>query len=317
MLLRSILITSIAFVGCQPARTAPAPQDHRYGGSDQTQKQSGDNPDFNKDQWTNPENPDGQNNDRRIQGDGNYDYSNGNGTDGQGDGGGDSTPPPSNNTNGTGGQTGSGEGKSNGGLSFLYDVPSDNAANSKAHGLLVLLHGSSASNYTRMVGMMQQVANLHGLIRVSVLAPNGRGWNEGGESNAADSLHALVQDEFFAKYNVDKSKIFFSGQSSGAGFLASHFVAMHAKDYTGGAFMQCGANAPRVQFAPDEATKKNFKLHFEITTGDSIWPQAYVQGTQAYSQAGMNVTKDNTKSGGHCQFDQQAIIQSYIVGMMQ
>jgi len=79
--------------------------------------------------------------------------------------------------------------------------------------------------------------------------------------------------------------------------------------------MLCGANPPRVNFQPDAATKANFKLHFEITTNDGIWPSAYQQGTAAYEQLGMAVTKDNTKPGGHCQFSQPDVVLQYIGAM--
>ena len=78
-------------------------------------------------------------------------------------------------TKGSGGPTGFNELQSTGGLSYQLDAP----AAAGPHGLLVLLHGSTASNYREFVPMMAQVAAAHDLIRVSVLAPNGKGWNEG------------------------------------------------------------------------------------------------------------------------------------------
>lgn len=221
-----------------------------------------------------------------------------------------------NATNGTGGPTGPNELTSQGGLRYQIDAPPPGP---RARGLLVLLHGSSASNYTRMVSMMANVAAQYDLIRVSVLAPNGQGWNEGGQQaqvDAAGKLHALVQQDLYPKYNIDRSRVMFSGQSSGGGFLSSHFVPLHGKDYQGGAFFQCGAAPPAVTFAPDATTKARFRLHFEITTGDTIWPQSYARAVTSYTQAGMSLTKDDTKPGGHCQFDQQAIIQANIKAML-
>ena len=215
-------------------------------------------------------------------------------------------------TGGTGGKTGDLELKSASGLSFLMNAPADVHTSGKAYGVLVLLHGSTASNYKNFVKMMAGVAQENDLIRVSVLAPNGQGWNEGGEVAAADALHALVQQEIMAKYNIDKKKVLFSGQSSGGGFLSTNFIPQHAKDYQGGAFLQCGAAAPRVAFTPDAATKSSFKLHFEITTGDTIWPSSYANALNKYSAAGMQFSKDDTKPGGHCAFDQQQVIRDHI-----
>lgn len=226
-------------------------------------------------------------------------------------------PKPATNTKGTGGATGRNTLKSAGGLSFMIDVPA--AAPAKPRGLLVALHGSGASNYQNFLDMMSSVASKYDLIRVSVLAPNGQGWNEGGntaQANAADLLHRLVQEDLFKKYDIETTKVFFTGQSSGGGFLSTHFLPLHAKDYRGGAFMQCGAAPPSVTFAPDAATKAGLKLHFEITTGDTIWPTSFKNAVTAYTNAGMSLTKDDTKPGGHCAFDQQAVIQAHIDAML-
>ncbi len=219
-----------------------------------------------------------------------------------------------NSTKGSGGPTGQNELKSAGGLSYIINAPA--AAATKPRGLLVLLHGSTASNYKTFVGMMESVATKYDLIRVSVLAPNGQGWNEGNQPSAAELLHRVLQEDLFPKYDIDLARVFFSGQSSGGGFLSSHFLPLHAKDYHGGTFLQCGAAPPFQSFTPDAATKQNMKLHFEITTGDPIWPQSYANAVSAYTNAGMSLTKDNTKPGGHCQFDQQQVIVDHITAML-
>jgi predicted peptidase len=218
----------------------------------------------------------------------------------------------SDDTNGSGGAKGNQSLKASVGLNYMINVPNDNAPNGKSHGLLVLLHGSGASNFREFVRMMSKVATEEGLIPVSVQAPNGRGWNEGNQNNAAELLHRLLQEEILPKYNVNKRKIVFSGQSSGGGFLSSHFVPLHADDYEGGAFLQCGAAPPQAQFRPSDATKKRFRLHFEITSGDPIWPQSYRRAVAAYEAAGMQVSKDESKRGGHCSFDQQQVIRDHI-----
>jgi len=231
------------------------------------------------------------------------------------DGGGDaSTTPATKSSKGTGGPTGQNELKSTGGLSYIINVPA--TAPAAPRGLLVLLHGSTASNYRQFITIMANVATAQNLIRVSVLAPNGQGWNEGNQTSAATLLHDLVQKDLLPKYDIDLERIVFSGQSSGGGFLSSHFLPLHAKDYRGGAFMQCGAAPPVPAFAPDVATKQGFRLHFEITTGDTIWPTSYKNAVTAYTGAGMTLTKDDTKPGGHCAFDQQAVIQARLATML-
>jgi hypothetical protein len=213
-----------------------------------------------------------------------------------------------NATGGSGGPVGPAELMSGGGLTYEIDAPAGNSP----RGLLILLHGSTASNYDTFIGLMRQVASTYALIPVSVLAPNGQGWNEGNQVRAAELLHRLVQDDLYTKYNVDKSRVLFSGQSSGGGFLSSNFVPAHAADYTGGAFFQCGAAPPNIAFAPSAQTRAQFRLHFEITTGDPIWPDSYAASLQSYTAAGMSLTQDNTKPGGHCAFDQQQVILDHI-----
>lgn len=222
-------------------------------------------------------------------------------------------PPTEGETSsGSGGAKGANELKGANGLNYMIDVPESNGPG-KAHGLLILLHGSGASNYRNFVGTMAKVAEQHELIRVSVLAPNGSGWNEGDQNAAAEKLNQLVQDDLLPKYNIAKKKMLFSGQSSGGGFLSSHFVAKYGKNYQGGAFLQCGAAPPNGGiFSPDESMRKNFRMHFEITTGDPIWPSSYARATQVYEAAGMKISKDNTKRGGHCAFDQQQVILDHI-----
>ena len=217
-------------------------------------------------------------------------------------------PPSVDSTHGSGGPTGPASLTSAGGLSYLIDAP----AAAGPHGLLVLLHGSTASNYTTFIGMMRDVSRRYDLIPVSVLAPNGQGWNEGNQVRAAELLHRLVQEDLFPRYDVDKARVLFSGQSSGGGFLSSNFIPAHAGDYRGGAFLQCGAAPPNIAFMPSADTRQDFRMHFEITTGDPIWPDSYAAALRAYGTAQMQFTMDNTKPGGHCQFDQQQVILDHI-----
>jgi predicted esterase len=211
-------------------------------------------------------------------------------------------------TGGSGGPVGPAEGVSTGGLSYLIDAP----ASDTPRGLLILLHGSTASNYENFIRLMRDVASQYDLIPVSVLAPNGQGWNEGNQVRAAELLHQLIQQDLYTLYDIDTTRVLFSGQSSGGGFLASNFIPAHAQDYQGGAFLQCGAAPPNIPFTPTPDTRQNFRLHFEITTEDPIWPEYYALAISAYTEAQMQLSMDNTKPGGHCQFDQQQVILDHI-----
>jgi predicted esterase len=207
---------------------------------------------------------------------------------------------------GTGGRAGQFEYNVNGKRMWVKTL--ETSANDKGSGLLVLLHGSSLSNYQRFIGDMAEMAATNNLMMISVRAPNGSGWNEGNQTTSAEHLHQLIQTEVLTKYNIDKKRIYFSGQSSGAGFLSSHFIPRHGNEYQGGAFMQCGGSRPALRLNPSEEFKKNFKIHFEITTGDQIWQRAVTQTVTEYRAAGLTVNLSADKPGGHCAFDQGEVI---------
>jgi hypothetical protein len=208
-------------------------------------------------------------------------------------------------TNGSGGPTGGQEQTSQSRLRYIVSAPAGN----QPRGLLVTLHGSSASSYREFPRMMQSAMQQHNLMLVSVLAPNGSGWNEGGEQQAANSLDSLIRNEIFRGYNIDTRKVFFSGQSSGAGFLATHFVAMHGQNYQGGAFLLCGCQPPQVNIAVTPAMRTNFKMYIELTTNDGIWDRFQQSTADAYRQAGVSVESIRNRPGGHCDFNQGEIVR--------
>jgi hypothetical protein len=214
-------------------------------------------------------------------------------------------------TRGSGGVTQTQEVRSrSGGRYWVYVPPVADQTN--GYGLLVLLHGSSASSYREFIQMMSRLAQNYRMIAISILAPNGSGWNEGNLQNNATFINELIQKEIFTSYNIDRRRVIFSGQSSGGGFLGSHFVPMFGENYQGGAFLQCGAQPPAGNFRPSLQMQQNFKLHMEITTSDGIWESYFQQAARSYQQAGIQVTTGTNRPGGHCQFDQSEIIAGQI-----
>lgn len=242
----------------------------------------------------------------------------GNGNGGVGVGGAGATAT-SFETKGTGGRTGAYDGTFGQGGQFKMVVPAD--ASTKAYGLLVFLHGSTASNYAEFAQRNQAVAERNGLMSVSVLAPNGQGWNETDGTQNARYLDDLIEGKLFKEYNIDKRKIFFHGQSSGSGFLSSHFVALYGKNFGGGALMLCGASKPEPQVAVTDDMKQHFRLYYDLTTNDGIWTDQLVPAIQGYRAAGLTVEStsegNNQKPGGHCEFDQQQILGEKLPQMMK
>ena len=223
-------------------------------------------------------------------------------------------------TKGSGGKTGAYDGTFGQGGRFKMVAASDNSLQ-KSHGLLIFLHGSTASSYEEFAQANASVAAANGLMSVSVLAPNGQGWNESDSNEAALYLDGLLKNVLFKQYNVDKRKIFFHGQSSGSGFLSSHFVALYGKDYGGGALMLCGASPPQASFVAPAEMKKRFRLYYDLTVDDGIWTDQLAPAVAAYRAAGLTVETtsegNQQKPGGHCQFDQQAILAEKLPAMIK
>jgi poly(3-hydroxybutyrate) depolymerase len=191
-------------------------------------------------------------------------------------------------------------------------VPQTNPVPNQGLGLLVALHGSSASSYAQFATEMAPIAQSYGLMIASVLAPNGSGWNEGNQQSNAQYLHNLIQNEIYRLYNIDTRKVIFSGQSSGGGFLGSHFIPLFGENYQGGAFLQCGVQPPFRAFTASARMQQSFQIHIEITTGETIWRQFFNPAIQSYQQAGLQVSSRSDRPGGHCQFSQSEVIQSQI-----
>lgn len=223
-------------------------------------------------------------------------------------------------TKGSGGKTGAYDGTYGTSGQFKMIAATDNSA-TKSHGLLIFLHGSTASSYADFAEANAPAAAQNGLMSVSVLAPNGQGWNEGDQTQNAQALDELIEETLFKQYNIDKRKIFFHGQSSGSGFLSSHFVPLYGKNFGGGAMMLCGAKEPEPKIDVTDAEKKSFRLYYDLTVDDKTWTDFLVPSIEAYRKAGLTVESTsegkNQKPGGHCQFDQQAIISEKIPEIMK
>ena len=97
-------------------------------------------------------------------------------------------------------------------------------------------------------------------------------------------------------------------------------MALYGKNFGGGALMLCGASQPEAQVAVTDEMKRGFRLYYDLTTDDGIWTDRLVPSIQAYRGAGLQVastSEGQQKPGGHCQFDQQAIIGEMIPAMMR
>lgn len=206
--------------------------------------------------------------------------------------------------------------------SYKANVPAD-AANGAVYGLHVHLHGDGGGGYTDFPNKELR----YGLIGVTVKAPNPNlQWGRAQGVAHAQYVDDLIQNEIIKKYNIDLDRIFFSGVSGGAYFLAGNFIPAFSQKYKTGAFLMCGGEAPRVPFA-DNAVLKTFRIHWQVTAGERADITQSVNASIAAYKAeidrqrtgdatvepGKVQTNEFVGAGGHCEFDGV----SYTTGIQQ
>lgn len=216
--------------------------------------------------------------------------------------------PGATGSRGTGGATGLVEVSfSAAGLNSSYKInaPAD-AASGKLYGLHVHFHGDGGGGYRDFPNR-----EIHqNLIGVTVKSPNQNlQWWVGSPVVHADYVNQLIQSEILRKYNVDTTRIYFSGVSGGSYFLSGYFLPKYGQLYNSGAFLMCGGMPPQVNFAQPSFLKA-FNIYWQVTGGerDDIM-QDVRDSVNAYARAlsqagGSNATQgsDTEGQGGHCEF---------------
>jgi len=210
-----------------------------------------------------------------------------------------------NHSMGTGGAIGAIElsFRASNGLSSNYRtiIPED-IGEKKAYGLNIHLHGDGGGDYNWLYRPNVTIARRYDLIGVVVQAPNRqRRWYNQGRENAA-FLHELISQEFFANYNIDQSRVYFSGVSGGAQFLSGQFIPLYGHHYNSGALMLCGgpSNWQR-RLNGDASFRQRFKLFWYSGTADFLYSQI-VSGITYYKNAGFQVDSKMIEGGRHCRF---------------
>lgn len=223
------------------------------------------------------------------------------------------TPPPVDPTRyskGSGGATGMVEQtfKASNGLTSTYKInaPAD-AGPDKPYGLHIHFHGDGGGGYRDFPNKETR----NDLIGVTVKSPNAAlTW--GRADGVAHTLYAqeLIQNELIKKYNVDLKRIYFSGVSGGAYFLAGSFIPAYGKVYRTGAFLMCGGEAPRVAF-DDPSFLKDFVVYWQVTAGERADINQSVRRSIAAYKTALDAAggdaalqgSEFTGAGGHCEFD--------------
>jgi hypothetical protein len=241
-----------------------------------------------------------------------------------------------NNSQGNNTQNGRGSGGSGGrignvekqftdssGLGSSYKMVVPNDVTTKLYGLHIHLHGDGGGGYRDFPNREPRFD----LIGVTVKAPNtSLTWGRSSGVRHSQYLQDLIQRELLRLYNIDRERIYFSGVSGGAYFLAGSFIPTFGASYRSGAFLMCGGEAPRSAFN-DPQSLSHFKTYFQVTAGerqdiltsmrDSF--NAYQRTYNSVVGAGntQNILgSEIVGSGGHCEFDGRAYtsgIQSMIL----
>jgi hypothetical protein len=205
---------------------------------------------------------------------------------------------------GAGGRTGTFEDRftaSNGKSSTWKTTIPDDAA-SKTYGLNIYLHGDGGGDYTWVFDGNVRSSKKLGLIGVVVMAPNAeRRWYNDGMANAR-FLDELIQNEILKKYNIDRTRIYFTGTSGGSQFLGGQFIPTYGSKYNSGALLLCGG--PKnwlgsIQSTPEFVRK--FKFYWYAGTGDFLYDQI-TAGMSYYKGLGMQVDSEMIPGGSHCEF---------------
>lgn len=223
---------------------------------------------------------------------------------------------------GSGGQTGNYEENFEfNGRSAKYRVSIQDDVQTGRYGMLVYLHGDGAWDYEGFWRSSKEIAFRHDLIAVHVQAPTssgaGRSWWIAGDANA-EYLNALLHERILRLYNINKSRVIFSGKSGGPTFMTGTWMNRYMQQFAGGAVLMCGGmlhTNTRMEAAAD--WRRAFKVRIETSSGDFLNSGAH-SALQRYEQYGMDVQLTTHGSGGHCSFDRTpaAILEQRVAELL-
>jgi poly(3-hydroxybutyrate) depolymerase len=182
--------------------------------------------------------------------------------------------PVGNTTGGTGGaytdrQTVSFTGAGRTSQYHVYAGHIDRAKPVKIH---VHLHGDGAYEFKSPTSTVPRAylaeAKEDNAILVIPKTPNADNtwWTD---RTASDWLAALVQD-FYAKYPIDRSDVWFSGFSGGSQALSQHFIPKHYGLISGGGIVLTGGGTVSASLTPaGAAIGKSLEVHYVAGTADT------------------------------------------------
>ena len=184
------------------------------------------------------------------------------------------------------------------------DIPNDIGAG-KSHGLLIYLHGDGGKDYNWFFPKVREVAAKYDLIPVAIMSPtsnvNGPSWWWDADPNAVFLDH-LLKAQFIRRFNIDRSRIIFTGASGGPTFMNGPWLRYYASQYRGGAVLFCGGLVQTgLPYRATYGFRENFKLAYYTGTKDFL-----LGGTKAaveyYRTHGLQATEEYPEGIDHCAF---------------
>ncbi len=176
------------------------------------------------------------------------------------------------------------------GMNGEYHLYGENVGDEPV-GLLLQFHGDGGyefENYeTYKLPGMAEVARDNNLLMVAVRSPDNVGdrtWWEEGDKNAA-WLQKLIDTEIYAKYPIDRSRVWLSGFSGGAQLVSQFYLPHYADTMCGGGALISGGGSAN-SFSPGEITASDaFKQQFEIWFYTGTADRGAENGFDAYTEA--------------------------------
>jgi hypothetical protein len=241
----------------------------------------------------------------------------------EGDGGGDGQPDvdPACLTGGSGGATENLEVQpftDDAGRTSHFHVYAGKVDTSRTVGLVLHFHGDGAWEFDNPQYRLRQMADLaaaQNLLFVALKSPDrtkGTTWWQSGDANAA-WLRDFLDQQIFARYDIDRSRVLLVGYSGGAEFNTHFLVAKHSGLFCGGgALMYGGGGRPYAAKASDfdPGFVEAFRMHWYTGQDDDGYAscsndgfngyEAAQRGAARYREFGFTVTEEYPPGIDHC-----------------
>lgn len=189
-----------------------------------------------------------------------------------------------------------------------------------SYGLVIQLHGDGAwefDNPEYKLAEMNEFALERGLLLISAHTPDhstNTWWQDGAVNSAW--LSRLLEDEVYAKYPIDRSRIWISSYSGGSELATNWLLADQAESICGGGAVISGGGTTSLYMIGDVEwpvrMRENFALHFYTGTADTAENSgagfdaygASVEAAAYFALAGFTATECHPSGADHDELDE-------------